>query len=677
MIAFCTRHRRLVLMLWLALTAALVAAATAWPGPANDDFTLPASESQRAAEMLGDLPAEPPGTLVISASSGVGGPAVRQAVAGLVDRLNSVPGVRAGTAERPSGDDELFGQITPDGTIGTIPLEFSGAGAAERIRQLRDDFHAPGVTAELAGDDLADFTPGGAVEGAGLVAAAVVLLVAFRSLVAAALPLIIGIIGVTGGVALLTVLRNVVPAPDFAVYLTIMLGLGVGIDYALLIVTRFRSCLDEGLGVQQAVEQAMRTAGRSVLFAGIIVITTGAGILFLGPSLGGGVALAAGCGVLMVMLASLTLLPALLRMIGTGVDRFALPRRTGKEPLASRWSRVVQRRPWPAGLLALGLLLVLALPATQLRAGWSDAGDRPVTDTTRRAHDLLAKGFGPGAQGPLVLAIAGPDAASDGGAIAVGQVVEQARRTPGVARAYAVGERAALVVPAGGPQDEATTELIHRLRAELPAPVLVTGSTAAAGDFAEFSAERLPWTVAAVLLASFALLMAVFRSLLLPVKAIVVNLLSIGAAYGVVVAVFQWDVLGRGSAGPIDAWVPMMLFVITFGLSMDYEVFLLSRVREEYERTRDNGRAVTAGLARTARVITAAATIMFCVFAAFGAFDDRALQIMGVGLAAAVLVDATVVRLVLVPAAMEVLGERNWWFPGLSSARLTHGRNVP
>ncbi|MEV0594913.1 MMPL family transporter [Nonomuraea cavernae] len=678
MIAFCTRHRRLVLMLWLALTAALVAAATAWPGPANDDFTLPASESQRAAELLGDLPAEPPGTLVISAPSGVGGPAVRQAVAGLVDRLNSVPGVHAGPADRPAtpaetpdGDDELYGQISPDGTIGAIPLEFSGSGAAERIRQLRDGFRAPGVTAELAGDDLADFTPGGAVEGAGLVAAAVVLLVAFRSLVAAALPLIIGITGVTGGVALLTVLRNVVPAPGFAVYLMIMLGLGVGIDYALLIVTRFRSCLDEGLGVQEAVEQAMRTAGRSVLFAGIIVITTGAGILFLGPSLGGGVALAAGCGVLMVMLASLTLLPALLRMIGTRVDRFALPRRTGKEPLSSRWSRVVQRRPWTAGLLALGLLLTLALPATQLRAGWSDAGDRPVTDTTRRAHDLLAQGFGPGAQGPLVLAIA-----PDGGAIAVEQVVEQARRTPGVARAYAVGERAALVVPTGEPQDEATTALIHRLRAELPAPVLVTGSTAAAGDFAEFSAERLPWTVAAVLLASFALLMAVFRSLVLPVKAIVVNLLSIGAAFGVVVAVFQWDVLGRGASGPIDAWVPMMLFVITFGLSMDYEVFLLSRVREEYERTRDNGRAVTAGLARTARVITAAATIMFCVFAAFGAFDDRALQIMGVGLAAAVLVDATVVRLVLVPAAMEVLGERNWWFPGLSSGRLTHERNV-
>jgi RND superfamily putative drug exporter len=240
----------------------------------------------------------------------------------------------------------------------------------------------------------------------------------------------------------------------------------------------------------------------------------------------------------------------------------------------------------------------------------------------------------------------------------------------------ALGEGAALVVPATGPQDEATTALIHRLRAELPAPVLVTGATAAAVDFAAFAAGRLPWLVGAVLLASFVLLMGVFRSVVLPLKAIVVNLLSIGAAYGVIVVVFQWDLLGRGTGGPVDAWVPMMLFVITFGLSMDYEVFLLSRIREEFLGGLGNSDAVAAGVAGTARVITAAAAIMFCVFAAFGTFDDRALQIMGIGLAAGVLVDATVVRLVLVPAAMEVLGERNWWFPDLSFARLPLRRNV-
>ncbi|WP_406675326.1 MMPL family transporter [Nonomuraea sp. N2-4H] len=377
-----------------------------------------------------------------------------------------------------------------------------------------------------------------------------------------------------------------------------------------------------------------------------------------------------GGGVLMVLLASLTLLPALLALIGTGIDRFSLPRRSGGVPLSYRWSKVVQRRPWTAGAVALVALITLALPATHLRVGWSDAQNRPVTDTTRRAHDLLAKGFGPGMAGPLILAA---PATPEGGA-ELRTAVRQAAGTPGVARTLPAGESAALVIPETGPQDERTEDLIHRLRAELPEQVLVTGSTAAAADYARHTADRLPWVVCAVLLAAFALLVPVFRSVVLPLKAIVVDLLSIGAAYGVVVAVFQLDVLGQGTAGPIDAWVPMMLFTIMFGLSMDYEVFLLSRIREEYLKDRDNTRAVADGLARTAGVITSVATIMFCVFAAFGAFDDRALRIMGVGLAVAVLVDATVVRLVLVPAAMEVLGDRNWWFPGLTFRRLTPGQ---
>ncbi|NRQ35517.1 MMPL family transporter [Nonomuraea sp. NN258] len=667
MIRFCIRHRRLVVLLWLVLTAALVTAAVARPGPANDDFTLPGSESQQAADLLGAAADSPPGTLVIAGPAG-------QAVADLVGRIDGLPGVTVG--ER---------RVSPDGSVTAIPLDYPDQATALRIKALRDGFHAPGTTAELSGDDFADFTPGGLAEGLGLLAAAVVLLIAFRSLIATALPLVIGVVGVTCGVASLSVSSHLVDVPSFAVYLTIMLGLGVGIDYALLIVTRFRSSLAEGPAaggvtrdvtrdftgdaVDDAVTTAMRTAGRSVAFAGVTVIVTGAGMLFLGPSLGGGIALAAGCGVLMVMLASLTLLPALLRMIGTRIDRFALPARSGGRPPAVRWSRVVQRRPWLTGLLAFALLAGLALPALQLRAGWSDAGDRPVSDTTRRAHDLSARAFGPGLAGPLVLAVA--DAS-----VPVPDVVERAGRTPGVAAAHPAGERTAIVVPATGPQDQATTDLVHRLRAELPEPVLVTGSTAAAIDFARHAAQRLPWTVGAVLLASFLLLMAVFRSVVLPLKAIAVNLLSIGAAYGVIVAVFQQDVLGLGASGPIDAWVPMTLFVVMFGLSMDYKVFLLSRVREEYERLRDNSRAVAAGLAATARVITAAATIMFCVFAAFGTFDDRALRIMGVGLATAVLVDATVVRLILVPAAMEVLGERNWWFPRLTFSRLPMNRNV-
>ncbi|GGS64326.1 membrane protein [Nonomuraea spiralis] len=650
MIRFCLRHRRLVVLMWLALCAALVTAAALAPGPSHDDFSLPDSESGRAAALLGPAAAEPKGAIVVSVPSGVQDAHVRRVTAAL-----ALPGVHTGPAV-----------LSGDGTVARVPLDYPDEDTARRLKQARDGLRVPGADVELSGGDFADFAPGGLTEGVGLLAAAVILLLALRSVIAAALPLVVGVAGVTCGVALLTVLSNLVDTPAFAVYLTIMLGLGVGVDYALLIVTRHRAALHEHGDVERAVTEAMRTAGRSVLFAGLIVIATGSGILFLGPAIGGGIALAAGCGVLMVMLASLTLLPALLALIGHRIDRFARGRRTAGGPRpALRWSRVVRRRPRLTGALALVALAVLALPAADLRTGWSDAGNRPVTDTTRRAHDLLGRAFGPGWAGPLVLAVADP------GRIGAEEAAALAGRTPGVARAFATGERSALVIPRTGPQDERTTDLLHRLRAALPAPVLVTGATAAAADYAAFSAGRLPWTVGGVLLAAFVLLTVVFRSLVLPVKAIVVNLLSVAAAYGVVVAVFQWDVLGLGTGGPVDAWVPMMLFVVTFGLSMDYEVFLLSRVREEYTRTADAGGAVAAGLARTAGVITAAASIMFCVFAAFGAFDDRALRIMGVGLAVAVLLDATVVRLVLVPAVMEVLGERAWWFPVLTPRRLT------
>ncbi len=644
---FCLRHRAAVALAWAVVTAALIGAAVAAPGPAYDDFTLPASESGRAAALLGDrAAAEPSGTLVVSAPGGVRGAGVLREVGALIDRMNAVPGVHAAST---------YADVSPDGTIATLPLEHDGPEAAAALKRLRDAFHARGVAVELAGGDFADAAPGGLTEGIGLLAAAAILLVAFRSPIAAALPLLVGVAGVVCGVCLLTLLQNVVPVPGFAVYLTIMLGLGVGIDYALLVVTRFRTSLAAGRDPGDAVVTAMGTAGTSVLFAGAIVILTGAGICFLGPSLGGGIALASGCGVLLVMLAALTLLPVLLSRIGHRIDRYGLPRlprrRPGRRPPSYRWSRFVQRRPLPIGLAALGLLLLLAAPAAGLRASWSDAGDRPPTDTTRRAHDLLVQGFGPGTLSPVLLVSSAP----------LGDAVATAAAVEGVERATPLGPRTALVVPETGPRDARTTELIHRLRTELPPPVLVAGAAAAAADFAEHSVDRLPWTAGAVLLASFVLLAVLFRSLVVPLKAIAVNLLSVGAAYGVIVVVFQWDVLGRG--GPIDAWVPITLFVIVFGLSMDYEVFLLSRVQEEYVRTGDNGRAVAEGLAATARVITAGAAIMFCVFAAFGTFDDRALRTMGVGLAGAVFIDATLVRLGLVPATMELLGDRNWWFP--------------
>ncbi|MDF5753331.1 MMPL family transporter [Spongiactinospora sp. TRM90649] len=659
---FCVRHRWVVALAWPALAAGLIAGAAVAAGPSDDDFSMPGSETQQAADLIGDRGDEPVGSLVLTAPGGMRAPDVRRAVTDLVARVDAVPGVTVRSREE---------RISADGTVTLVPLEYEGTGVVAPLKNLRDSYRpppgAPALTVELSGDDFASVTPGGLTEGIGLLAAAVILLLAFRSLIAMALPLLVGIVGVVCGVSLLALLQNFAAVPSFAVFLTIMLGLGVGIDYALLIVTRFRTALAAGTPVPEAVVTAMNTAGRSVLFAGFTVILTGSGILFLGPELGGGMALAAGSGVLMVMLAALTLLPALLSRIGTRIDRFGLPRRRAERDrperrLSYRWSRVIQRRPLPALVVSALLLGVLALPAADLRFGWSDASDRAVSDTTRRAHDLLSRGFGPGAEAPVLLASREP----------IGPAVRQAAAMDGVAEAIELNATTGMVIPATAAQDERTTELVHRLRDELPAPVLVTGWVAAGVDYAEHSLDRLPLTVGAVLLASFLLLIPLFRSLVLPLKAIVVNLLSVAASYGLVVAVFQWDVLGTGVSGPIDAWVPMMLFVVTYGLSMDYEVFLLSRIREEYASGRANADAVAEGLAASARVITAAAAIMFCVFAAFAAFDDRALRTMGAGLAAAVLIDATVVRLVLVPAAMELLGDLNWWFPGRRSRVPSH-----
>jgi RND superfamily putative drug exporter len=344
-----------------------------------------------------------------------------------------------------------------------------------------------------------------------------------------------------------------------------------------------------------------------------------------------------------------------------------------------RWSRVLQRRPWPPLIAGFAVLIVLALPTIGMRLGFSDAGNRPTSDTTRQAYDLLSKGFGPGFNGPFLLAAETPGGRSD--VTVLQRLSDELNRTSGVAlatppRANGAGTAAIMqVFPTTAPQDEATANLVSRLRDRIiPAAtagtgvrVLVGGVTAAADDYASFTESRLPVFIGAVLILSFLLLMVVFRSLLVPLKAVVMNLLSIGAAYGVVVAVFQWgwgsSVFGVGRAGPIEAWAPIMMFAIVFGLSMDYEVFLLSRIKEEYDRTHDNATAVADGLAVTARVITAAAAIMVCVFGSFVFGDERALQVFGLGLAVAVLVDATIVRLVLVPATMELLGDKNWWIP--------------
>jgi RND superfamily putative drug exporter len=396
------------------------------------------------------------------------------------------------------------------------------------------------------------------------------------------------------------------------------------------------------------------------------------------------VAVAAVAAVAMTMLAALTLLPALLGFVGRRIDRFRLPRLAGTEQQGThsfwyRWSRLIQARPWPALILSVVVLLALAAPAFTLSLGFGDAGNRRTEDTTRRAYDLLSDGFGPGFNAPILLVVDTPGGASD--QPKVQQVADAIGGTEGVASVTAPqiipNANVALITafPTTSPQDEATTDLVHRLRNETLPPVtqsagLVVYTTGGPGfivDFSDYMTSRLPLFIGAVLLLSFLLLLVVFHSVVVPLKAVIMNMLSIGAAFGVTVAVFQWgwgaSLIGIGQEGPIDAWVPMMLFAIVFGLSMDYEVFLLTRVREEYDKTGDNRRAVADGLAATGRVISAAAAIMVCVFGAFVLGADRSLKLFGFGLAAAVFIDATVVRLVLVPAAMELMGNANWWAP--------------
>jgi RND superfamily putative drug exporter len=523
-----------------------------------------------------------------------------------------------------------------------------------------------------------------------------------------------------------TLLSNVVGMPDFTISMVAMIGLGVGIDYALFIVTRYREGLVAGLSVEDAVVNSVDTSGRAVIFAGLTVIISLLGLFLMQLSFTNGLAIGASTGVLFMMIASLTLLPALLAMAKHRIDitsraamaalasfvvvavfaivkrsmpifisavaiaiaitalsfivkplRVVLPQRKTKpkeQMFWYRWSRFVQHRPWRSAIAASTVLVILALPLASIRLGSGDTGNSPTNTTVRRAYDLLAEGFGPGFNGPLYITVQGETARTPS---ALETFVTTIKNTPGIAFAQSIPASQdgslslVLAYPTTSPQDIETSRLIADLRENvIPATGVqakVGGWTAGGDDFATAISHRLPRLFIGVLLLSFVLLMIVFRSILVPLKAVIMNLLSIGASFGVLVAIFQWgwgiSLIGVGKSGPIEAWAPMMLFAIVFGLSMDYEVFLLSRIKEEYDRTGNNADAVADGLAASARVITAAALIMVCVFAAFVLGYDRQLKLFGLGLAIAVFIDATIVRMVLVPATMELLGDRNWWIP--------------
>jgi RND superfamily putative drug exporter len=688
---FCYHRRRLVLAGWVILLIGLMALSQTAGGESKTEFSLPGSESQAAFDLLEErgfaTRAGEQAQIVFQAEQGFDDPAVQQAMEHLFTTVEQE--IENVDIVSPFGPDGAR-QVSEDGTIAYAQLNFADRSqeeylaAGEEIAALRDAIAVDGLTVELGGTmfiEQAEFSS----EIIGIICAIIILLIAFGSVLAMGLPIVTALFGIGCGIALVGLVANVMSVPDFATPAAAMIGIGVGIDYALFIVTRYRQGLHDGLDPEASVIRAVDTAGRAVLFAGTTVVISLLGIMLINLSAMRGLAITASLAVLMTMLASVTLLPAILGFAGHKIDKFGLPHRKQAEgdPRKSiwyRWSRVIQRKPWPAAIIGTLLLVVLIAPIFSMRLGFGDAGNRPETDTTRRAYDLLAEGFGPGSNGPLLLAAELPNGAQD--LASLQGLSEQLNSTDGIAFASPpfpneAGDTAIIqIIPTTAPQDEATSDLVHHLRSDIVPDVnaasgldiLVGGAPAAVIDFSDYTADVLPLFIGAVLFFSFLLLMAVFRSLLVPLKAVIVNMLSIGAAMGVIVAVFQYgwglSLVGMGKEGPIEAWAPMMIFAIVFGLSMDYEVFLLSRIREEYDRTGDNATAVADGLAATARVITAAAAIMVCVFGSFILGADPALKILGLGLAVAVLLDATIVRLILVPALMELLGDRNWWIPG-------------
>ncbi|GEA83801.1 MMPL family transporter [Cellulomonas gelida] len=692
---FATRRRWAVIGTWLALTVVVVGAAAASGAKLEDGFTAPGLDSQRANELVAASGGGQAGITaqVVVTPAGDGtfrdDEAARAALARLQADVRALPHVLGTTdpvgALTGAQDAAAVGALSPDGRVAQLRVQYPGLDqlSAADLTALEAVPHDPALRVEMGGDLFFAYSSADSNVGelVGIVAALVVLLLAFGSFVAATLPVGMAVLGLGVGIGGMTLLAGVMTVPSFAPVLGAMVGLGVGIDYALFVVTRHREHLAEGMAVDESVARSLAGAGRPVVFAGGIVVVSILGLAVAGVPFmtAGGIAIS--LVVLVMVVASVTLLPALLAVAGQRV--VGRHRLETTSPRWERWTRHVTRHPAAYGVGVTVVLLALAAPVVALRVGIPDDGALPPSRTERQAYDLVAEGFGPGRNGPLVVVVdlAGDTHAADAVARAVAADPGVAAVEPPVRR----GGLATIVTHATtGPQDVATARTIDRLRTEVfpaalagtPAAAHVGGQTASFADVGQRVNDRLPLLVGAVLAMSFVLLMLVFRSVLVPLKAVLLNLLSIGAAYGVMVMVFQWgwaaDLIGLESTVPIVSFIPMFMFALLFGLSMDYEVFLLSRVRDAYTGTGSNDEAVVRGTARTGRVITSAAAIMICVFLAFVLGEDAATKMFGIGLATAILLDATLVRLVLVPATMKLLGDANWWLPGWLDRLLPH-----
>ncbi|MEA2527628.1 MAG: putative drug exporter of the superfamily [Thermomicrobiales bacterium] len=685
---FSVRRRWAVLGAWivaLALLGGLVATAG---GEFVDSFTIPGVESQKAVDLLTERFPSQAGdsaTIVVRADAGVEDPVVRPRIDALLAEAATLPGVIAVVSPFDSP-----GAISADGTYAYATVQYEKAAneipieEIERLTGLVDRSAAEGLQVEVGGQIVAatEQEPPGSSELIGIAMAMVILLVMFGSVVAMGLPIVTALIGLVIGVLITTMAANVFDMSTFTPAFLSMIGLGVGIDYCLFIVTRYREGVHHGLSVAAAVERAIDTAGRAVIFAGTVVAIALLGLLAMGIPFVAALGIAAAIVVAASVLVAIGFLPMVLGFVGRRIDTWKIPGLGGdgasRDGFWFRWGRLVERRPALIGGLALAALLVLCLPYLDMRLGSSDAGNGSEEMHTKRAYDLLAEGFGPGFNGPLVVAVE-QDGGLNGEALA--ELVAAMKGTEGVVAvsdpvANQANDTAVItVVPASAPQDEETTELVERLRGEVipsavdgtGANVYIGGATAVFIDLGDKIASRMPLFFAVVIGLSVILLAAVFRSVVIPIKAALMNLLSVGAAFGVVTAVFQWgwagDLIGLTRTGPIESFLPMMLFGILFGLSMDYEVFLMTRVHEEHLHHRGTSAAMLNGVGFTARVIAAAAAIMGSVFLSFALSDTRVIKEFGIGLGVAILVDAFIVRLVLLPAVMNLLGERAWYMP--------------
>ena len=698
---WCFRRRAWVLVAWLGLLVILGVLSRTAGSAYTSSSTVPGTGSTTALSLLGRAfpgHAGDQDTIVWTSPEGVRAAPVRARITAMLNQVAAAPSVASVISPYAARG---AAQVSRDGTIAYATVVFDAQAASlpapdvSRVIHLAEAARAPGLQVDLGGQAVENaLRPSIGISAAvGLVAAAVVLVLAFASLPAMLLPLAVAITALASGLLTVGLASHAVSIPSIGPTLATLIGLGVGVDYALFVVTRHRGNIKAGMSPQDAAARALNTAGRAVLFAGTTVCIALLGMLVLNISYVSGLGIAAAITVLFTMAAAVTLLPALLGFLGMRVlsrrERRRLaaggPARDGASGWWPRLAGFVQRHPARLAAAATAAMIILAIPVLSLRLGSSDAGNDPASSTTRQAYDLLAEGFGPGFNGPLQLVAT---TGSPAGTAALDRLAATLRTEPGIAAVSAPvpGHGATLisVIPTTSPEAAATSSLIDRLRdSVIPAAehgstlhVYVGGVTAVFADFATVIGAKLPVFIGVIIGLGFLLLMLAFRSLLVPAVAAVMNLLAAGAAFGVMGAVFQYGwglhVLNLGQAGPIQSFLPVLMLAVLFGLSMDYEVFLVSRIREEWAATTDNRRAVSTGQATTGRVIIAAATIMICVFSAFILSGQQLIGEFGIGLAAAVLLDAFILRTLLVPALMHLSGRANWWLPGWLDRALPH-----